>query len=358
MRNNRIDVMKGIAIILMVMGHSGFYFTSFIYLFHMAVFFMISGYLFRAERNADFGGLCKYIFRKIKGIWLPAFVWSTVFICANNFLINIGVYANRSEEILGNQVDAHAYMSVSETVREIIKALFMVGRTELGGAFWFFTTLFGVAIFCAIVDFVLSKFIKNEKRKDVAHGFFSIVLCLLGWSFDFLNISQLTVPVIFSCYILYFGGYMIKKYVAPKLTHPLWVILAFAILVVLYMMGVRYNIGLNRYVNPICLLLTSFSGWILLSWLAEVIENKKIASVIKIIGQNTLPIVIHHFWCLKLVHLVQIWIYKYPRRYLAAFPYLNGGGLWWICYTVVGVALPVLLHMGIKKIIHRGKESF
>ena len=358
MRNNKLDIMKGIAIILMVMGHSGFYFTSFIYLFHMAVFFMISGYLFRPQKDAGFGELCKYVWRKVKGIWLPVFVWSTVFICANNMFINVGVYTNQPEVMLGNTVTAHAYMNVSETVREIVKAFFMVGRTELGGAFWFLTTLFGITMLCIVIDFVLSKLIVNEKRKDIVHGVISVVLCLLGWSCNFLNISHLTIPVIFSCYILYFSGYMIKKYMSGKSIHPLWAISAFAVLVVMYILGVRYNIGLNHYVNPVCMLLTSFSGWILLSWIAEVIENRKISSLIKIIGQNTLPIVIHHFWCFKLVHLAQIWIYKYPRRYLAAFPYLNGDGLWWICYTIIGVGLPVLLYIGARKMIHRRKESF
>lgn len=38
-RNLVIDILKGLGIILMVAGHSGFPFTRFIYLFHMAIFF-------------------------------------------------------------------------------------------------------------------------------------------------------------------------------------------------------------------------------------------------------------------------------------------------------------------------------
>lgn len=44
MRNTKIDVIKGMAIILVVLGHCGFPATNFIYLFHMAVFFIASGY--------------------------------------------------------------------------------------------------------------------------------------------------------------------------------------------------------------------------------------------------------------------------------------------------------------------------
>ena len=42
-RDPVIDSMRGIGIVLMVLGHSGFPGTDFIYLFHMALFFMLSG---------------------------------------------------------------------------------------------------------------------------------------------------------------------------------------------------------------------------------------------------------------------------------------------------------------------------
>ena len=41
-RDPVIDSMRGIGIVLMVLGHSGFPGTDFIYLFHMALFFMLS----------------------------------------------------------------------------------------------------------------------------------------------------------------------------------------------------------------------------------------------------------------------------------------------------------------------------
>ena len=45
-RDPVIDSMRGIGIVLMVLGHSGYPGTDFIYLFHMALFFMLSGWLF------------------------------------------------------------------------------------------------------------------------------------------------------------------------------------------------------------------------------------------------------------------------------------------------------------------------
>lgn len=58
--------MRGIGIVLMVLGHSGFPGTDFIYLFHMALFFMLSGWLFSLR-----GGPVHFIKRKAVTLWLP-----------------------------------------------------------------------------------------------------------------------------------------------------------------------------------------------------------------------------------------------------------------------------------------------
>ena len=47
-----IDILKGIAIILVVIGHTRVPGNSFIYLFHMAVFFIASGY-FYSEKSSE-----------------------------------------------------------------------------------------------------------------------------------------------------------------------------------------------------------------------------------------------------------------------------------------------------------------
>lgn len=51
-RNPVIDILKGIGIVSMVMGHSNFgsLFEIYIAGFHMQLFFIISGYLFKRKR--------------------------------------------------------------------------------------------------------------------------------------------------------------------------------------------------------------------------------------------------------------------------------------------------------------------
>lgn len=43
-RDKRIDIVRGLSMVLIVLGHSGFPKTSYIYLFHVSVFFIIAGW--------------------------------------------------------------------------------------------------------------------------------------------------------------------------------------------------------------------------------------------------------------------------------------------------------------------------
>lgn len=68
-RNKHIDVMRGIGIILVVLGHT-YRNSGMLYLFHMPLFFMLSGSVLNYTRH-------KYsIGRRFKGIMVPYFVFS------------------------------------------------------------------------------------------------------------------------------------------------------------------------------------------------------------------------------------------------------------------------------------------
>lgn len=80
-RNPHIDLLKGIAIITVVIGHCWTLDSSvrnFIYSFHMPLFFCISGYLFSTK--APFG---KFVISKAKSVLKPyAFYYLCSYLCA------------------------------------------------------------------------------------------------------------------------------------------------------------------------------------------------------------------------------------------------------------------------------------
>lgn len=91
-RNNYIDIVKGVAIILVVIGHcfqfgtgntnfeTGAFFSNpvfkFIYSFHMPLFMLVSGYLFHYSINRSTHDIIK---GKLTGIILPLISWHTLY---------------------------------------------------------------------------------------------------------------------------------------------------------------------------------------------------------------------------------------------------------------------------------------
>lgn len=71
-----IDVLRGFAIILMVLGHIGGqpYIDKYIHMFHMPIWFFISGYFF-----SDKGGsLSTIVWKKVRTLLFPYLIWGIV----------------------------------------------------------------------------------------------------------------------------------------------------------------------------------------------------------------------------------------------------------------------------------------
>lgn len=352
-RNERMDIVKGLTIILMIIGHSGFPYTEFIYLFHMAIFFMVSGCLFSFRKITTIHEFFCFVWKKIKGIWWPYFLWNVIYTVLNNIYVYLGVYSREAFVALDVEVSAHSVMGMRDIAKNIIKGIFMCGRTEMGGAFWFLRTLFGVVVLFGFIDYVLNKIISREKIADVVHLFIALICLVLGYLADVFQVQSLVIPIIFSSYILYYMGYIINKYELMNYLNKWGCVLVGILILVICNKKVAISLGSNSYGNPAYLIVCSIAGWMLIYGLASVLEKFKCRRLWIVLGMNTLPIVIHHFWCFKLVHFVQIALYGYPKKYLAAFPYLNASGAWWVVYTIVGVAVPVIISLVYKK----GKEK-
>lgn len=86
----RISITKALGIILMVLGHTRFstYGINFIYLFHMPLFFYLSGICFKDKylNNTNI-----YIQRKISNIYLPFVKWTLIFIILHNFFFQYNI---------------------------------------------------------------------------------------------------------------------------------------------------------------------------------------------------------------------------------------------------------------------------
>ncbi|WP_334427346.1 MULTISPECIES: acyltransferase family protein [unclassified Levilactobacillus] len=315
----------------MIGGHCGMLFTHFIYLFHMAIFFMASGYCFNASNSETMQDVLSFVKRKFKGLWFPYVLWTAVFSLLHNVFIKTGIYSPDP-------------WSISEIEKNIIKSFFLHGHTQLGSALWFISTLMQIAA-------------ASKKANFLLQGAVSIVFLAVGYRCGLTN-SIGGVNRVLSYYCLFYLGAVVRelqKTVRTEKYHYWKMVVAFLILVLCNQIG-SIALDENRYENPVFLLVVSICGWVLLYEVAQELKKKKLlADAIVCCGQNSMAIVVLHFLCFKIISLVGVVVYNQPREGIAAFPVLYEQGAWWIAYMFAGIIVPVFLSVMWKKL--KGKQE-
>ena len=161
-RDSTIDFVKGLCVLLVIVGHSGVeagIISKFWYTFYMPAFFIFSGYLFRYKESIK-----DTILHKTKSLYVLYLIWAIVpyFIL---FLINTVKHFKISKQYLIVMGKAIVGMELPRLTRQM----------------WFLCTLFTVEMIWILID----KGIKNKKLKVIA----IIVLGLIGVTLNFFDIN-------------------------------------------------------------------------------------------------------------------------------------------------------------------------
>lgn len=327
-RVSSISMAKGVAIILMVLAHTQFslYGDHLIAMFHMPLFFFLSGYCFKEKHLLD---AKRYVIKKLKSVYLPFAKWSLIFLAMHNILSYLNVYNN------------------TYTISEYVKRAFhivtaMQDFDPLLGGFWFLRTLMWASIFSF---FLIKIAVKSNWR---ALAYLVECVCLLVVC-SLMNYLKLHIPYFYvgerellaSFFIT--TGWMYKnaglkieenKIIIPILT--LFVIIGSVI-------WPCSMITLETWkILPYSI--SALAGTLAIFGICKVLE-KWGGQVLKYIGDNTLTILIWHFSIFKVVSALIIWIYGLPLSTLCEFPviknYSQNG--WWVVYLVLGVSIPSLM---------------
>lgn len=163
-REDWIDYYKAFAIILVVLGHATYYFNVYIYQFHMAAFFFISGYCFSCRKKP-----LESILYKAYTLMLPYF---TVFFFSALLIFvtdSVGLY----ERFWGKNIG----------VLTIIKFLFTGKGNYISwmGPSWFVPTLFWIVLLWICIFAILDRFFLKDDLKMILVGLISIIIYVNGF---------------------------------------------------------------------------------------------------------------------------------------------------------------------------------
>ena len=336
-----IDVIKGYGICLMVCGHSGAPFTNWIYLFHMALFFIASGYLWN-ERNAETKkNVVQYVKRKVKSLWLPFVLINVFFTVTQNFFLKIGIYSTDA----GASVLPVISLDTSATIKKVIGNIIFSGGSQLAGATWFLRSLFCITIINAIITYLLKDIISKKRML-----FIVIVVTAIGMQLVNNNVRPISLLLekiglqsFFAGYFAYLIGMILRDTTSMRFVKR-HVLVCFLLsgggLFLLNFVGkIQLNVG--HIENVAFFALSSLLGWILVYIVS--INSKWIASCVEYIGKHSVWILGLHFLSFKIVTMVYLMIVPESKVTLAAYPVVYENNMLWIAYTLVGIIAPLLV---------------
>lgn len=351
-RDTAIDILKGIGIILVVIGHSGcpILLNDVIFSFHMPLFFIASGYFFNTNcfENKEL-----YLRKKIQGIYLPYLKWSVIFLLLHNVFYYCGVlnssYGN------SNGVCSQLY-SVKDILYHLLNITLRMSDYEgfILGAYWFMRSLFVGCIVLCLCGWATNKFVKSHDRSI---AILLITSCFMGGVMTFFNINIPYLPQggyreAMAVFFLGCGYFLRQK--DSYLCHPYVLLSAFVLLIILVTVhptSMRSTVSLNDWmVIPF----TGISGFVLIYYVSKQIAKCKsiICEALIYIGKNTFYILTFHFLMFKPASLIYAYIYHLDWHIVGCHPVpMQINENWfWIVFSVTSTVLSLLLMEILKKL--------
>ena len=354
-RIEELDILKGIAIILMVVGHTGIHCTRFIFLFHMALFVIASGCTYNSRSSDNLSNVLKYIFKKVKRLWLPYFAWNSLLYLLYNWLIKINITTDNPELLdytasikIMNINYVYKYLNAQQILHRIAAlATFQGACHPIGGALWFMGLLFFISVGYVGIDWLIKKIFHRDTM--IFQLIVSVVLLAIGYYFHLQYRPLRGMARVASSYHLFYFGVVFSRYRyktehGKKGQYLFAFLLSLGVLLAFTAAKITINISYNKYPNPAFFFVASLAGWGLCYTLAYFMKDTFLKVPMIEIGMRTIWITTFHYAFFKLVTALIVKIYHLPDFCLAAFPHMYGDrGLWWLAYAIVGIAGPFLL---------------
>ncbi|MDO4961981.1 MAG: acyltransferase family protein [Eubacteriales bacterium] len=375
-RDEYWDVVRGLGILAIVLGHICFYgdVKAFVYLFHVPFFFFISGALYNETKYKD--KPFEYFGARLKGTWTDYMICEVILIALHNTFVRMGIVP--SQEI---------YSNFDKLYRVIFVSIFQRSE-ELDGPVWFIPFwIYSAGIFGGLVwagnkaaELTGRTFGTRISAAEAASAnagaaetmpacryLFIGILCAAagfgGWKFvskhigysQRMELSLLLLPITFAGFLL------IPLY--PKLRKALKNPAVSICMILITGCALRYcNVRKHIYID-----LANYelgSSWFYLIFLigaafmlalAALTEKvRPAARLMAFFGRYSFYIMVFHIVVVKLIDYVYFRsigpaaaavlgadLMKYPSSF---------SGQLWIVYTVLGMLLPALFGAAVRKL--------
>ena len=287
-RNQFVDIMRGIAMLLVVLGHTmtgctvdsqkSFIFNI-IWSLQMPLFILISGYVTKYSRPiSNSKGLWKYVKRRTVAYMLPWAVWS--------FLVR-GIIFGEDD-----------FLNVKHLL------------WNMDSGYWFLATIWTISMIFGIASFIAERLSKENllKRQIVFLGFYLVGMILLvgigailGFSFFAIKLTLYYMPFYYAGFLYgQFDDRMKESEIGKKIIDS---VIAICFVVWLFII-LRFSLyEMSDGVFAIILrAATSLAGCIAVCGLCKGIFSSKMGGLAWV-GEHSLEVYLTHYLLLSLIKL-------------------------------------------------------
>ncbi len=345
MRNSTIDIAKGIAIILMVVGHSccpeGLY--KLIYSFHMPLFYILSGYFLKEDSLAN---TRSFVLKRWKKQAMPLLICGIISLLLHNVFFYCGIINEFFGTLTGDVSHLFGWKDYLLRLGLLIGFLEVYDDPFLG-ACWFIQCMFFAYVGIALIHELLSHF-SWQKQCVTGMGVFigvSLTLTTIHWIIPSFN--TVFVTRVFMAGVFIYLGLFLRNFI-DKWNVRWWHICLLA-LPACFAIYSPFSIDMSEQINPIqyvLLLITGSTGTLWIYGISKYISQLKISSVtLQTLGIYSIYILFLHMFMFKPISYLFIKIYGLNPLWLGCRPtiYQIANSWHWIVYTIGSISLCLII---------------
>ena len=288
-RNQYVDIMRGIAMLLVVLGHTmtgctvdsqkSFLFNI-IWSLQMPLFILISGFVTKYSRPISDGkGLWKYVKRRTVAYMLPWVVWS--------FLVR-GI-------IFGED----GFLNVKHLL------------WNMDSGYWFLATIWTISMIFGIASFIAERVSKENllKKQTVLLGCYLVGMVLLVGIGAILGLSFFAIKLTIYYMTFYYAGFLYGQFddrmkesdTGKKMIDSI-VAICFAVWLFIILRFPFYEMSDGGFAI-ILRAATSLAGCSAVCGLCKEIFSDKIGGTLAWVGAHSLEVYLTHYLLLSLIRL-------------------------------------------------------
>ena len=353
-RDNYWDIVKGIGIVSIVIGHTCMNVSPFVYTYHLVIIFFVGAWFYNSDRY----GMKPFqnMGRVLKGTYLKYIGYTWILILLHNFCIRFMLYNDT------------VYYSISDMVIRMCNAFTFQNSELFGGALWFVPvytfviSLLGFAVYYSkrISQRIVSVgIIKKSRTSDWLELLILLIITgLIGYIGVYYNLLPMEMAyhihtglVVFSVCTL---AYILKKKNVDikKICKGIGVIPAAGILYIcVYKMGMQIELSKEQIINGYMFYIVSIIGIIFCFCLANIIEKVKlINSIFALMGRYSFSIMAMHFFVVKCIDRAYAYKIGETDRTVISQWVTTYADQMWPFYIILGSILPAVIFWGCDKV--------